>query len=50
MPGLAHDTEIRVIPWDDNVWARAAASVVIGELFNYPIQSEGGIGKKSVGK
>lgn len=50
MPGLAQDTEIRVIPWDDNVWARAAASVVIGELFNYPIQSEGGIGKKSIDK
>lgn len=46
MPGLANDTEIRVIPWDDDVWARAAASVVIGELFNSPTQPEGGIGKK----
>ena len=40
MPGLAEDTEIRVTPWGDDVWARAAASVVIGELFNSPIQKE----------
>jgi N-acetylglucosamine repressor len=40
MPGLAEDTEIRVIPWGDDVWARAAASVVIGELFNSPMQKE----------
>jgi N-acetylglucosamine repressor len=40
MPGLADDTEIRVIPWGDDVWARAAASVVIGELFNSPIHKE----------
>jgi len=40
MPGLVEDTEIRVIPWGDDVWARAAASVVIGELFNSPMQKE----------
>lgn len=40
MPGLAEDTELKVIPWGDDVWARAAASVVIGELFNSPIQKE----------
>lgn len=40
MPGLADDTEIRVTPWGDDVWARAAASVVIGELFNSPMQKE----------
>jgi N-acetylglucosamine repressor len=40
MPGLADDTEIRVIPWGDDVWARAAASVVIGEMFNSPFQKE----------
>lgn len=40
MPGLADDTEIRVIPWGDDVWARAAASVVIGEIFKSPIQKE----------
>jgi predicted NBD/HSP70 family sugar kinase len=45
MPGLLEDTEIRVIPWGDDVWARAAASVVIGELFNSPMQKEEGIEK-----
>ncbi len=40
MPGLADDTEIRVTPWGDDVWARAAASVVIGDIFNSPIQKE----------
>lgn len=40
MPGLAEDTEIRVAPWGDDVWARGAASVVIGELFNSPMQKE----------
>lgn len=38
MPGLAEDTEIRVATWGDDVWARGAASVVIGEVFNSPIQ------------
>jgi hypothetical protein len=40
MPGLAMDTEIRMADWKDDVWARGAASVVIGELFNSPIQKE----------
>jgi predicted NBD/HSP70 family sugar kinase len=40
MPGLAKDTEIRMADWTDDVWARGAASVVIGELFNSPIQKE----------
>jgi len=40
MPGLAEDTEIRVVPWGDDVWARGAASVVIGEIFNSPMQNE----------
>lgn len=40
MPGLAKDIEIRVAAWEDDVWARGAASVVIGELFNSPIQKE----------
>jgi len=40
MPGLAKDTEIRMAAWEDDVWARGAASVVIGELFNSPIQKE----------
>jgi predicted NBD/HSP70 family sugar kinase len=40
MPGLAEDTEIRVATWGDDVWARGAASVVIGEVFRSPIQPE----------
>ena len=40
MPGLAEDTEIRLATWEDDVWARGAASVVIGGLFNSPIQKE----------
>lgn len=40
MPGLAEDTEIRLATWGDDVWARGAASVVIGGLFNSPIQKE----------
>lgn len=40
MPGLAEDTVIRVTPWGDDVWARAAGSVVIGELLNSPMQKE----------
>ncbi len=40
MPGLAKDSEIRIAAWEDDVWARGAASVVIGELFNSPIQKE----------
>ena len=46
MPSLLNDTEIRVIPWGDDVWARAAASVVIGELFSSPMQKEESAGKK----
>jgi len=46
MPSLLNDTEIRVIPWGDDVWARAAASVVIGELFSSPMQKEDSADKK----
>ncbi len=45
MQALVENTEIRVIPWGDDVWARAAASVVIGEFFNSPIQKEASIEK-----
>lgn len=38
---LMQDTEIRINSWGDDVWARGAASLVIGELFNSPIQKEG---------
>ena len=41
MPGLAEDTEIRISTWEDDVWARGAASVVIAEIFISPIQKEG---------
>jgi len=40
MPGLAKDSEILMAAWEDDVWARGAASVVIGELFNSPMQKE----------
>lgn len=46
MLGAAQNTEIRVIPWGDDAWARAAASVVIGELFNSPFQKEESIEKR----
>lgn len=40
MPGLAEDTEIRIAKWGDDIWARGAASLVIGKVFNSPIQKE----------
>jgi len=40
MPGLAKDTEIRIAHWGDDIWARGAASLVIGEIFKSPIQKE----------
>lgn len=40
MPGLAKDTEIRIAQWGDDIWARGAASLVIGMVFNSPIQKE----------
>jgi N-acetylglucosamine repressor len=39
--GLSDDTEIRINSWGDDIWARGAASLVLGELFNSPIQKEG---------
>ncbi|NMC30518.1 MAG: ROK family transcriptional regulator [Pelolinea sp.] len=40
VPELFENTEIRINTWGDDVWARGAASLVIGELFNSPIQKE----------
>lgn len=40
MPGLAGDTTIRVDPWEDDAWARGAASLVLQELFQSPIERE----------
>jgi hypothetical protein len=37
MPGLAEDTEIRIDVWEDDAWARGAASLVLQELFISPI-------------
>ena len=31
--GLADDVEVIVEPWDDEAWARGAASLLLGELF-----------------
>jgi glucokinase-like ROK family protein len=38
MPGLADDTAIRIDEWEDDAWARGAASLVLQELFKSPIQ------------
>jgi predicted NBD/HSP70 family sugar kinase len=38
MPGLADDTVIRIDEWEDDAWARGAASLVLQELFKSPIQ------------
>jgi N-acetylglucosamine repressor len=40
MPGLEKGTEIRVDVWDDDAWARGAASLVLKELFESPIHKE----------
>jgi glucokinase-like ROK family protein len=38
MPGLADDTVIRIDEWEDDAWARGAASLVLQELFKSPVQ------------
>ncbi len=40
MPGLEKGTEIRIDVWDDDAWARGAASLVLKELFESPIHKE----------
>jgi predicted NBD/HSP70 family sugar kinase len=40
MPGLSEDIKIRVDSWGDDIWALGAASLVIGEVFNSPVQKE----------
>ena len=40
MPGLLEDTEIRIEPWGDDAWARGAASLVLRELFESPVNRE----------
>jgi glucokinase-like ROK family protein len=38
MPGLVEDTEIRFDNWEDDAWARGAASLVLLELFKSPFE------------
>lgn len=38
MPGLAEDTTIHIDEWEDDAWARGAASLVLQELFKSPLQ------------
>ncbi len=40
MPGLAEDTEIEVDVWNDDAWARGAASLVLQELFKSPFHRD----------
>jgi len=40
IPGLAGDTEIRIDRWDDDAWARGAASLVLRELFESPMHHQ----------
>jgi predicted NBD/HSP70 family sugar kinase len=40
MPGLAEDTQLRIDVWEDDAWARGAASLVLQELFKSPLHRE----------
>jgi N-acetylglucosamine repressor len=40
IPGLVKETTVRVEPWGDAAWARGAASLVLGELFQSPVHSQ----------
>ena len=40
MPALREDVEIKVEPWGDDAWARGAASLVLRELFEYPVRRD----------
>ena len=40
MSGLAEDTQIRIDEWEDDAWARGAASLVLLELFKSPFHRE----------
>ncbi len=43
MPGLSEDTEVRIDDWDDDAWARGAASLVLSEIFESPLVREGAL-------
>lgn len=38
MPGLAESFEIRIDPWEDDDWARGAASLVLQQVFHSPFK------------
>jgi N-acetylglucosamine repressor len=40
IPGLVKESTIHVEPWGDDAWARGAASLVLGELFQSPVHSQ----------
>ncbi|MEZ4517366.1 MAG: ROK family protein [Chloroflexota bacterium] len=40
MPGLAGDTIIEIDPWEDNGWARGAASLLLRRLFESPLHRD----------
>jgi predicted NBD/HSP70 family sugar kinase len=40
IPGLVKESTIHVEPWGDAAWARGAASLVLGELFQSPVHSQ----------
>lgn len=40
MPGLLHDSEIRIDTWGDDAWARGAAALVLRELFESPVNRQ----------
>jgi N-acetylglucosamine repressor len=40
IPGLVKETTIHIEPWGDAAWARGAASLVLGELFQSPVHSQ----------
>ncbi len=40
MPGLVEDTKVRIDVWEDDAWARGAASLVLQEIFKSPLYRE----------
>ena len=40
MPDLRSDVQISIEPWGDDAWARGAASLVLRELFESPVDQE----------
>ena len=40
MPALRDDVQIMIEPWGDDAWARGSASLVLRELFEYPVRRD----------